>query len=326
MELSALNEAGPWGNLLCEEDVGELDELSMESPAVGVLSGWRREVVFPEDSDESIAVFVEVETEHSPAVDYSSRLRSRSIDPAAREAAIAWILQVLAYYRLQPLTGYLAVNYMDRFLSVHRLPQANGWALQLLSVACLSLAAKMEETFVPSLLDLQVEGARFIFEPRTVCKMELLVLAALKWRLRSVTPFTFLDFFAYKVDPSGNHKRYLVSRASHTILAAIGDIEFLGHCSSSIAAASVICAVEEIPLLGLIDPREAVHWCIGLLREGIIECYRLMQKVVMRRARRSSPVVVRHIRMKTSSSFLSSFPANKRIRVGEEKETTHEAE
>jgi cyclin D1/2/4, plant len=34
--------------------------------------------------------------------------------------------------------------------------QADRWALQLLSVACLSLAAKMEETLVPSLLDLQV--------------------------------------------------------------------------------------------------------------------------------------------------------------------------
>lgn len=32
----------------------------------------------------------------------------------------------------------------------------NGWPLQLLTVACLSLAAKMEEPLVPSLLDLQV--------------------------------------------------------------------------------------------------------------------------------------------------------------------------
>jgi hypothetical protein len=30
------------------------------------------------------------------------------------------------------------------------------WMTQLLSVACLSLAAKMEETFVPQSLDLQV--------------------------------------------------------------------------------------------------------------------------------------------------------------------------
>lgn len=34
--------------------------------------------------------------------------------------------------------------------------QENGWPMQLLSVACLSLAAKMEEPLVPSLLDLQV--------------------------------------------------------------------------------------------------------------------------------------------------------------------------
>lgn len=34
--------------------------------------------------------------------------------------------------------------------------QTNGWPMQLLSVACLSLAAKMEEPLVPSLLDLQV--------------------------------------------------------------------------------------------------------------------------------------------------------------------------
>jgi hypothetical protein len=62
---------------------------------------------------------------------------------------------VQEYYGFLPLTAYLAVNYMDRFLSLHRLPQEDGWAMQLLAVTCLSLAAKMEETLVPSLLDLQ---------------------------------------------------------------------------------------------------------------------------------------------------------------------------
>jgi cyclin D1/2/4 len=33
--------------------------------------------------------------------------------------------------------------------------QEDGWAMQLLAVTCVSLAAKMEETLVPSLLDLQ---------------------------------------------------------------------------------------------------------------------------------------------------------------------------
>ena len=36
------------------------------------------------------------------------------------------------------------------------LQKGKAWMIQLLSVACLSLAAKMEETEVPLLLDLQV--------------------------------------------------------------------------------------------------------------------------------------------------------------------------
>jgi len=36
------------------------------------------------------------------------------------------------------------------------LQQGKDWMLQLLSVACISLAAKMEESEVPILLDLQV--------------------------------------------------------------------------------------------------------------------------------------------------------------------------
>ncbi|XP_020578457.1 cyclin-D2-1-like isoform X2 [Phalaenopsis equestris] len=260
MELSLARDTASWGDLLCKEDADELDGLPVGSPATSAVSE------FPNDSDESIAVFVEGEAEYSPAVDYPARLRSRSIDPAARELAVAWILQVHAYYNFQPLTAYLAVNYMDRFLSAHRLPQSNGWPLQLLSVACLSLASKMEETIVPSLIDLQVEGAKYIFEPRTICKMELLVLTALKWRLRSVTPFNYIDFFASKVDPSGLYATDLVSSAAQIILSAINDIDFLDHCPSSIAAAIIMCAVDEAPDLAFIDPRQAVKWCSGLTK------------------------------------------------------------
>ena len=40
---------------------------------------------------------------------------------------------------------------------------------QLLSVACLSLAAKMDETSVPQSIDLQVAGdARYVFEAQTI--------------------------------------------------------------------------------------------------------------------------------------------------------------
>lgn len=169
--------------------------------------------------------------------------------------------------------------------------QEDGWAMQLLAVTCLSLAAKMEETLVPSLLDLQIESTRYIFEPRTILRMELLVLTALNWRLRSVTPFTFIDFFACKVDPRGRHMRYLIARATQMILAAIHDIEFLDHCPSSMAAAAVLCAAGETPSLTLLNPRLAVNWCIGLAEEGVSSCYQLMQQLVVARGQKPQQLV-----------------------------------
>ncbi|KAJ1289540.1 hypothetical protein BS78_02G172300 [Paspalum vaginatum] len=234
-----------------------------------------------EPAASSIAELIGGEAEYSPRPDYPDRLRSRSIDPAARAEAVAWILKVQEYYGFLPLTAYLAVNYMDRFLSLHHLPE-DGWAMQLLAVTCLSLASKMEETLVPSLLDLQVEGtSRYVFEPGTVGRMELIVLTGLNWRLRSVTPFTFIDFFACKVDPGGRHARCLIARATRVILAAIHDIEFLDHCPSSMAAAAVLCATGETPSLESVSPGAAVSWCIGLAEEEISSCYRLMQQLAI---------------------------------------------
>ncbi|KAL6846632.1 hypothetical protein ACP4OV_024080 [Aristida adscensionis] len=276
------------------------------------------------ESAASIAVLIGGEAEYSPRPDYPDRLRSRSIDPAARAEAVAWVLKVQEYYGFLPLTAYLAVNYMDRFLSLHRLPQEDGWAMQLLAVTCLSLAAKMEETLVPSLLDLQVEGTRYVFEPGTISRMELLVLTALNWRLRSVTPFTFIDFFACKVDPGGRHTRYLIGRATQVILSAMHDIEFLDHCASSMAAAAVLCATGETPSLEPVGPGDAVSWCIGLAEEGISSCYQLMQQLVIGNVQRinttaaavnlccSDEVLSSHSSSTSTSTSTSSPPPPKR--------------
>uniref|UniRef100_I1QNK9 Cyclin-like domain-containing protein n=1 Tax=Oryza glaberrima TaxID=4538 RepID=I1QNK9_ORYGL len=217
----------------------------------------------------SIAELIGGEAEYSPRSDYPDRLRSRSIDPAARAESVSWILKVQEYYGFLPLTAYLAVNYMDRFLSLRHLPEGQGWAMQLLAVACLSLAAKMEETLVPSLLDLQVECSRYVFEPRTICRMEFLILTALNWRLRSVTPFTF------------HISNAMVQNAN-------SDIQFLDHCPSSMAAAAVLCATGETPSLAFVNPELAVNWCIGLAEEGISSCYQLMQQLVIGNVQRSA--------------------------------------
>lgn len=74
----------------------------------------------------------------------------------ARKEALDWILKVKAHYGFNALTIVLAVNYFDRFISSLKFQKDKPWMGQLAAVACLSLAAKVEETQVPLLLDLQV--------------------------------------------------------------------------------------------------------------------------------------------------------------------------
>lgn len=74
----------------------------------------------------------------------------------ARKEVVDWMIKVNAHYGFSALTCVLAVNYFDRFVSSSRFQKDKPWMSQLAAVACLSLAAKVEETQVPLLIDLQV--------------------------------------------------------------------------------------------------------------------------------------------------------------------------
>lgn len=79
-----------------------------------------------------------------------------------RREAVDWMLKVVSHYSFSALTAFLAVDYLDRFLSSFHFQSEKPWMTQLTAVACISLAAKVEETQVPMLLDLQV-GFRSIY-------------------------------------------------------------------------------------------------------------------------------------------------------------------
>lgn len=76
----------------------------------------------------------------------------------ARNEAVEFILKVKSHFGFTHLTAIVAITYIDRFLSSFHFQDDNNkpWIMQLLAVTCLSLAAKLEETQVPSLINLQV--------------------------------------------------------------------------------------------------------------------------------------------------------------------------
>lgn len=250
---------------------------------------------------ESIAGLLEDERD---LAETNCRVGFLTIDASARTESVAWILKVQRFYGFLPLTAYLSVNYLDRFLYSRQLPKMNGWPLQLLSVACLSLAAKMEEPMVPSLLDLQVEGAKFIFEPRNVLRMELVVLRALEWRLRSISPLCYLSFFAVKVDPTGSYTGFLTSRATEIILSTIQETSLLDYKPSCIAAVAILCAANDLPNFSLINAKHAESWSDGLHKEDIMNCYQLIRQNIDFKSKQ--PKVLPQLRVTSLASFTSS--------------------
>ncbi|RYQ83757.1 hypothetical protein Ahy_B10g102576 [Arachis hypogaea] len=89
-------------------------------------------------------------------------------------------LYVFVILLLRNYFSSLAINYLHRFLFTFTVKKKQSWLTYLATVACISLAAKMEETQVSLPLDLQVEDNKYVFEAKIIKKMEILVLSTLE--------------------------------------------------------------------------------------------------------------------------------------------------
>jgi cyclin D3 len=45
----------------------------------------------------------------------------------------------------------------------------------------------------------QVEESRYVFEAKTIKRMEILVLSTLEWKMNPVTPLSFLDYITRRL-------------------------------------------------------------------------------------------------------------------------------
>ncbi|KAJ6841171.1 cyclin-D4-1-like [Iris pallida] len=293
--------------LLCAEDNNSIlcfDEEEEEEGAMGCIGQERRDLYgdsflagFPKQSDECLDLLVEKEVEHLPLEGYGKRLATGALDLSIRRDAIDWILKVHSHYSFGPLSAYLSVNYLDRFLSAYELPQGKAWMTQLLSVACLSLGAKMEETEVPLSLDLQIGESKYVFEAKTIQRMELLVLSTLKWRMQAVTPFSFIDHFLRRLNDDNPPTKSLVSRSAELILNIAKGIDFLSFRPSEIAAAVAMLVLEESQM---VEAEKAIDSCNHVDKENVVRCYGVMLEVLMMRNRSG----------KNGSQSVSSVPCS----------------
>ncbi|KAK4751810.1 hypothetical protein SAY87_020608 [Trapa incisa] len=225
---------------------------------------------------EELTMLLKKESIYMPDGDYGNRFRTGDLDIGARRDAIDWIKKVHAHFRFGPLSAYISINCFDRFLSAYELPKGQPWITQLLAVACLSLAAKLEEVEVPLSVDLQVDGSKYVFDAITVKRMELLVMNTLNWRMRAVTPFSFVDHFLREINGDKVPRRTSILKSIQVISSSIEVIEFLEFKPSDIAAAVAISVEEEsraverektVLILSQYVEKERVLKCIRLIHD-----------------------------------------------------------
>ncbi|KAB2029608.1 hypothetical protein ES319_D05G175300v1 [Gossypium barbadense] len=183
---------------------------------------------------------------------------------------------------------------MDRFISWQEIPQGNPWIVRVLVIACISLAAKMKEIHF-SFSDFQTNNIKvrqrdegFMFDPPAIQRMELLVLDALNWRMRSITPFSFITFFVSLFqlkDPPLTQA--LKDRATNIIFQARNEINLLEFKPSIIGASALLLACHELFPLQFPSFETSVLSCEYVNEEKVMECFNEMQEMVNNEMRES---------------------------------------
>ncbi|XP_076227714.1 cyclin A isoform X2 [Nomia melanderi] len=126
------------------------------------------------------------ETQHRPKPGYMKK--QPDITYSMRSILVDWLVEVAEEYRLQTETLYLAVSYIDRFLSYMSVVRTK---LQLVGTAAMFIAAKYEEIYPPDITEF-VYITDDTYTKKQVLRMEHLILRVLSFDLTVPTPLTFL--------------------------------------------------------------------------------------------------------------------------------------
>ncbi|KAL8130948.1 cyclin-D5-1-like [Apium graveolens] len=227
----------------------------------------------PDEDDEFFRVLISRELTSSSL----SMITSQWI-VNARLDSIKWIFNAMRLMGFQLRTAYLSVIYFDKFLSRRMIDNEKYWAVRLLSVACLSLAAKMEECEVPLLVDFPMKD--YCFEGKVIQRMEVLVLNTLEWEMNLITPFHYFDYLVSKFwneNPPGDVV------PMDLVFAIIKDAKLMSYRCSVIAAAATLLTVDEKLTRQSLETKIKTFDSGVFETEDVFRCYTQMQELSLDR-------------------------------------------
>ncbi|XP_063046863.1 cyclin-A2 [Engraulis encrasicolus] len=202
----------------------------------------------------------EMEVKCKPKAGYMKK--QPDITNSMRAILVDWLVEVGEEYKLQNETLYLAVNYIDRFLSSMSVLRGK---LQLVGTAAMLLAAKFEEIYPP-------EVAEFVYitddtyTKKQVLRMEHLILKVLSFDLSAPTINQFLTQY-FLQQPVGKRVESLSMFLGE--LSLVDSDPFLKYLPSQTAAAAYALAIQTVT--GASWPKSLVE-STGYSLEDLIPC------------------------------------------------------
>jgi len=196
-------------------------------------------------------------------------LSGSHVSPSDRSCLVDWIIQVTDYIEMTDVTLHLAVAIMDRVLQK---VDFNSDELQLLGVASLLVAAKVEEDEFPGQACL-LKMAGDVYTRADLTRLEMEVVLALDWRIRKTTAPEFL--YIYKENVGTGRK--VVFRLARAILDMALTQEWCGSVQPSKLATSCLMAASF--MLGQGWPEELVActgYRVGQLFGHVTPCLKLV--------------------------------------------------
>ncbi|XP_076919450.1 cyclin-D5-1-like [Bidens hawaiensis] len=261
-------------SLLCEEE-DDIISSSSSSLTTQIKFNSNSTNTTSEDNDHFIRSLIQREAAES---NYYGCVCTDDRFKCVRLDAINWIFTTREVLGFQFRTAYLSLTYFDRFNSRRLIDNGKEWAIQLLGVACLSLAAKMEEQAVPALSHYKAQG--YNFESSVIQRMELMVLATLEWKLCCITPFAYLHHFFSKIWDECDCNELLVPKAIELILDFSKEVNLMDHRPSVVAIAAVLLAYDDQLTRNLLEFKIGVVSSFhSLEKERILDCYDLLKKI-----------------------------------------------
>ncbi|KAM0884021.1 hypothetical protein ACQ4PT_031257 [Festuca glaucescens] len=336
--------AGCCFSLMCQEDGADLGDSFTSDHGGDLLLMYSGTEESENDEEEYMDHLVSKESSlcSSPESSYSScsadesspSMASADCFQCARRATVKWILETLISRRRRERaiadaghfgfchrTAYVAIGYFDRF-SRRRcvdVQVGDAWAARLLAIACVSLAAKMDEYQSPALSEFSADGD-YEFCCDSIRRMELLVLSTLDWRMGAVTPFDYLPCLSSRLrrGSGGGGGGLVAAKAAALIFSAAEVASVLDYRASTVAVAAVLAATHGVLTKEALESRMSNLSPSCLLdKDDVYPCYTMMlgdpsSTATNKPTKRSAPD---WIDAAASLSVVAAMNNNKRVRL-----------